>query len=115
MATSINVRLSDEIEKKLKDTVNKVKKNTPTGAEVNNSTIVRGALEEFFKKIEDEDKGVKTIRIDTSILNDEEMEKCEEIIQLLRKKFSEISEEENNVTTLIRKTLLALKYAFIQD
>ena len=50
MATSINVRLSDELEESLKNA-------TPRGAEVNNSTIVRGALEDFIENIEEEKEG----------------------------------------------------------
>ena len=58
MATSINVRLSDELEGKLKKSVEEIKFNTPRGAEVNNSTVVRGALEEFIEKKEEEKKGI---------------------------------------------------------
>ena len=58
MATSINVRLSDELEQKLKKSVEEIKNNTPRGAEVNNSTVVRGALEEFMEKTEEEKKGI---------------------------------------------------------
>lgn len=80
MATSINVRLSDELEKKLNDTVNEVKKNTPIGAEVNNSTIVRGALEDFFNKLEEDKKGIKNVKYDLSILDCKECKEAEEII-----------------------------------
>ena len=74
MATSINVRLSDELEEKLKSTVEEVKKKTPLGAEVNNSTIVRGALEDFFKRIEEEEKGIKNVSYNLSELENEETE-----------------------------------------
>lgn len=74
MATSINVRLSDELEEKLKSTVEEVKKKTPLGAEVNNSTIVRGALEDFIKKIENEEKGMKIVSYNFSELENEEKE-----------------------------------------
>lgn len=58
MATSINVRLSDELENNLKKTVEEIKSSTPRGAEVNNSTVVRGALEEFIEKTEEEKQGI---------------------------------------------------------
>ena len=52
MATSINLRLNDELEQRLKEKVEEIKKVTPLGAEVNNSTVVRGALVDFFEKID---------------------------------------------------------------
>lgn len=74
MATSLNFRLNDELQKKLEDTVKEVKQKTPLGAEVNNSTIVRGALQEFFNKIDEQKNGIVTLKIDLGKLDSEELD-----------------------------------------
>lgn len=56
MATSINFRINDKLEQKLKETVEELKKTSPLGAEVNASTVVRGALIEFLTKFEEREK-----------------------------------------------------------
>lgn len=72
MATSINLRVNDELEKKLKETVEEIKKNTPLGAEVNNSTVVRGALIDFFNRLEEEKKDIKTVKFNLKAITDKE-------------------------------------------
>ncbi|MFR3071856.1 MAG: hypothetical protein ACLTK8_03380 [Paeniclostridium sp.] len=76
MATSINVRLSDDLEKKLKKTVELLKKETPLGAEVNNSTIVRGALEEFIRNQELKSKGIKEYTLSVGEMNNDELKQA---------------------------------------
>lgn len=73
MATSINLRLNDELEKRLKEKVEEIKKVTPLGAEVNNSTVVRGALIDFFEKIDKERNGEKNISFYPNQLSNEEL------------------------------------------
>ena len=80
MATSINVRLSDELEENLKKTVEEIKNATPRGAEVNNSTIVRGALEEFIENVEEEKRGIYKFPIYLN-LEKEEGEKLQKKLQ----------------------------------
>lgn len=80
MATSINVRLSDELEENLKKTVEEIKNSTPRGAEVNNSTVVRGALEEFIEKTEEEKQGIYKFPIYLN-LEKEEGQKLQEKLQ----------------------------------
>ena len=72
METSINLRVNDELEKKLKETVEEIKKNTPLGAEVNNSTVVRGALIDFFNRLEEEKKDIKTVKFNLKAITDKE-------------------------------------------
>lgn len=50
MATSINLRINDELEQKLNEKVEELKRRSPIGAEVNKSTVVRGALIQFLNK-----------------------------------------------------------------
>lgn len=89
MATSINLRLNDELEERLKEKVEEIKKNTPLGAEVNNSTVVRGALIEFFNKLEEEKKEIITVKFDLKAISDKEkLEKLQEATELLSDVFS---------------------------
>lgn len=83
MSTSINVRLSDELEKELKNTVEQLKFKTPKGAEVNNSTIVRGALEEFIKKINAENNGTFLFPMPLGKLNNDELKKIINTLEVL--------------------------------
>lgn len=83
MATSINVRLSDELEAKLKETVEEIKNNTPRGAEVNNSTVVRGALEEFIEKTEEEKQGIYKFPIYLNLNNEDGRELQEKLNELI--------------------------------
>lgn len=85
MATSINVRLSDDLEEKLKKTVELLKKETPLGAEVNNSTIVRGALEEFINKIDDKEKGVYNYYLELGDLSNEQLKEIRDYIYKFEK------------------------------
>ena len=92
MATSINVRLSDELEERLKKSVEEIKNNTPRGAEVNNSTVVRGALEEFIEKTEEEKKGIYKFPISLNLDEEESknlQSKLKEIILSLGSKKEE--------------------------
>lgn len=78
MGTSINLRINDDLEKKLKEKVDEIKKITPVGAEVNNSTVVRGALVDFFDKIDKENKGEKSIPFNLTQMSDKELRKIED-------------------------------------
>lgn len=73
MATSINLRLNDELEQRLKEKVEEIKKVTPLGAEVNNSTVVRGALVDFFERIDREKNGQKDISFYPNQLSNDEL------------------------------------------
>lgn len=112
MATSINVRLSDELENKLKNTVEEIKNTTPRGAEVNNSTVVRGALEEFMEKAEEEKKGIYKFPIPLN-LEKEEGEK-------LQKKLKEIilslsnSKEEDILSTHLEMIYQKLSFKLLE-
>lgn len=55
MGKYLNVRLTDELEKSLKKVSSEIQ--VPQYAEVNTSTVVRGALEEFIDRREKEKQG----------------------------------------------------------
>ena len=80
MATSVNLRINDELEKKLKEKVKEIKKVTAVGAEVNNSTVVRGALVDFFDKIDRENAGEKTVKYNLKKLSDEELKEIDSLL-----------------------------------
>lgn len=110
MSTSINVRLSDEQENNLKNIILDVKRKTPSGAEVNGSTIVRGALEELNKKIEDEKREV--VKVSISLANTEKKE-LEESLKLLQTMINSIDKDslkyENSKNVLAVIELLKIK------
>lgn len=63
MATSINTRLSDELEDKLNILIEDVKKVAPRGTEVTASSIMRGGLEKFVEEKEFEKKDIILVPI----------------------------------------------------
>ena len=83
MATSINLRLNDELEKRLKEKVEEVKMVTPKGAEANNSTVVRGALIEFFNKIDKEKAGERNVNFNLKKLSVEDIEEMDNLFQII--------------------------------
>lgn len=94
MATSINLRVNDELEKKIKEKVEEIKKSTPVGAEVNNSTLIRGALVEFFKKIDRENKGEKNISFYPNEFSNEELKNIENAIDGLIENLDSVLSED---------------------
>lgn len=85
MATSINLRINDELEERLKRKVEEIKKVTPLGAEVNNSTVVRGALIEFFNKIDRENEGERKVKFNFRKLSDKDIEEMDDLFQVIFK------------------------------
>ena len=81
MATSINLRVNDEVEKKLKETVGGIKAISPVGAEVNNSTVLRGALVDFLKRLDKEKSGEKSISFNLKQMKDKEVFKVDETLR----------------------------------
>lgn len=73
MATSINVRLDNEKEEKLKQIVSDLKENAPAGVEINNSTVVRGAIDNLLKSFEEDKKGTKKVAFNFKDLSEKEL------------------------------------------
>ncbi len=80
MAKSINLRINDELEKRLEEKVEEIKKKTPLGAEVNNSTVIRGALIEFFENIDREKEGKRKLEVDLRGLSSDELKLMHDIV-----------------------------------
>lgn len=97
MATSINLRLNDELEKRLKEKVEEVKKITPTGAEANNSTVVRGALIDFFNKIDKEKEGERSVNFNFSKLSDEDLKEMNKAFQIMCDTIEDFKDKNSNV------------------
>ncbi len=102
----IRARVSDEFEEKLKNVVEDVKSRTPLGAEVNSSTIVRGAVEDFIQKIEDEKNGILEVKFDIENLDNEEIE----IISNSLNKIASIEEKKGNKGSLFHQQLCQIVY-----
>lgn len=80
---TIRARVPDELEKRLEEKVEEIKKKTPLGAEVNNSTVIRGALVDFFEKIDKERKGEKNISFYPNQFSNKELSNIENAIDKL--------------------------------
>ena len=80
---TIRARVPDELEKRLEEKVEEIKKKTPLGAEVNNSTVIRGALVDFFEKIDKERKGEKNISFYPNQFSNKELSNIENAIDML--------------------------------
>lgn len=109
MSTSINVRLSDALEQKLKFTVNEIKGKAPLGAEVNNSTIIRGALENFINKIEEESKGIKTIKYEIQSLELNELEQMDLAVEQISKSIKDNLNLSENTKEKLRSIFINLR------
>lgn len=92
---TIRARVSDELEKRLEEKVEEIRKRTPLGAEVNNSTVIRGALVDFFEKIDKERKGEREISIKLGGLTIEELRDMNNVMD----GFLENLEDKGNHTT----------------
>lgn len=114
MSTSINVRLSDELEKELKNTVEQLKFKIPKGAEVNNSTIVRGALEEFIKKINAENNGIFNFPMPLGKLNNDELKKIIDTLELINKNLNDSSDGIECLKVFLELVRLKVKGMYIE-
>lgn len=97
MATSINLRLNDELEQRLKEKVEEIKKVTPLGAEINNSTVVRGALTEFFNKIDRENDGERSVKFNFKKLSVKDIEEMDDLLHVIFESMKEFEQKNPKV------------------
>lgn len=90
MSKAINIRLSEEMQKKLNKTIKELQTRTLPGAEVNNSTIIRAALEYFFLEMEDnqlqEEGQLIKFRFDINKYSHKELVKAEDFLEKITEK-----------------------------
>lgn len=103
MATSLNIRLDDEREEKLKELVEDLRIKKQLGAEINNSTVIRGALDKFIEENENEKKGIKRINVSLNSLTEKELN------YLVAKVLPDLYEYQDNI---VPKELLEQAGAF---
>lgn len=109
----VRVRITEETEKKLQETVTKISKNAPLGAEVNHSTVVRGAIEDFLNKVEEEEKGIERISYNITNLKEEELKEFDNYLSKFNKEIED--GEENNVTQVLKLIIAKLKYSYLVE
>lgn len=85
MAIGLNVRLTEELETRLKRTLEELKTSTPSGAEVNSSTILRGSLVEFLNRLEKEKDGEKNVSYNLKKLSYEEVRSVDTMLDKIIK------------------------------
>lgn len=74
MAVAINLRLDDDREKALKELVESLKADNNNAIEVNNSSVIRMALDSFIEAKKMEEKGYKKLYVNLSDMNDKALD-----------------------------------------
>lgn len=116
MATGLNVRVSDELDIKLRQSMEEVKSKSPLGAEVSNSTIIRGALEDFIRKIQDDKEGVKTVSYNLSKFEDKELDRLNDLLENMANLLKgNKSLNEENAENLLSRVLLKIKSDYLKE
>jgi len=115
MATSINLRINDELENKLKEKVKEIKKVSPVGAEVNNSTVVRGALVDFFDKIDRENAGERSINFNLRKFTNEELEEIDSLLKKTINSLNEVNCKNEKAYFFVRKAMNGLSTEVLSE
>lgn len=107
---TIRARVSDELEEKIQNIIDEVQKEAVGGVEINMSTVIRYALDNYIKEYEERKNEVITLKFNLSNISDYKLNKLEEISSELSKLFSCGWEEE---IPLVKSTFMlneAVKY-----
>ena len=76
---SMNIRISSELEEKMKKLQTEVARNLPRGAEVTMSSLVRGAIEKLIEEFEEEKNFIITTKTPLLEASKEELECLREL------------------------------------
>lgn len=76
---SMNIRISSELEEKMKKLQTEVARNLPRGAEVTMSSLVRGAIEKLIEEFEEEKNFIITTKTPLLEASKEELECLKEL------------------------------------
>lgn len=86
---TIRARVSDELEEKIEKIIEDVRKEAVLGSEINLSTVIRYALDNYIKEYEERKKEILTVKFDLKAINDKEkLEKLQEATKQLSEVFS---------------------------
>ena len=84
----IRARISDELESKVKGVIAEQEANM-MGGEINISTVIRYALEQFIKEYEEKKDGIVTLKFDVKNMTENELDSVAECSKILSKAFNQ--------------------------
>lgn len=84
----IRARISDELESKVKGVIAEQEANM-MGGEINISTVIRYALEQFIKEYEEKKDGIVTLKFDVKNMTENELDSVAECSKILSKEFNQ--------------------------
>lgn len=111
----IRARISDEAEEKIESIINEVREEAVGGVEINLSTVIRYALDNYIKEYEERKQDIKTVKFDLKAIEDKEkLEKLQEAIEGLSEVFSVGYKEEMNLGIEFFKLSEAINYRLFE-
>lgn len=69
---TIRARVSDELEERIENIINEVREEAVGGVEINLSTVIRYALDNYIKEYEERKQDIKTVKFDLKAIEDKE-------------------------------------------
>lgn len=85
---TIRARVSDELEEKIEKIIEEVREEAVGGVEINLSTVIRYALDNYIKEYEERKKGIEVVKFNINELSNEQLIK-------IQKATKSIIEDEN--------------------
>lgn len=112
---TIRARVSDELEERLEDIIEEVKKESVGGVEINMSTVIRYALDNYIKEYEERKKGISTVKFNINeITSKEKLEAIKEAANTLSEVFSVGYVEDVNVAVDLFKLSNSIDYRLFE-
>lgn len=82
---TIRARVSDELEERIENIINEVREEAVGGVEINLSTVIRYALDNYIKEYEERKQGIEVIKFNLDELSDEQLKSVREATRLILK------------------------------
>lgn len=106
----IRARISDEAEERIENIINEVREEAVGGVEINLSTVIRYALDNYIKEHEERKQGIEVVKFNIDKLTNEQLDRVREATELILK-----DENINNVDNgNFKKQLLNVYYKSIE-
>lgn len=80
---TIRARVSDELEEKIQNIIDEVQKEAVGGVEINMSTVIRYALDNYIKEYEERKKGIEVVKFNIDEFSNEQLKKIQSATKLI--------------------------------
>lgn len=80
---TIRARVSDELEERIEKIIEEVKEESFGGIEINLSTVIRYALDNYIKEYEERKQGIEVVKFNINELSDEQLTKIQKATKLI--------------------------------